>query len=339
MQGEAGTGSAWEQVDLLSFAAPLVSAEPVEAEPVEPEPVAAEPDAPEPAASESVVHEPVVDERAAEQPSLDRPAAAAASVAEPLPPAIAVAPGQSLAEPEAPPGCPQRLLILDTETTGLDPQRDHCIEVGAVLFDVAHRAVLSQISFLLPCDDNPARAVNGIDPAVTRLDQPWSQALQCFEAMVAAADLVVAHNAAFDRQWFGHGHLPVISRPWLCSMEDLRWPAEKRLRSNPSVRDLALAYGVPVWAAHRALTDCLYIVQVFERCPELEQLLQAGLEPRRLYRARLSYDERHKAREAGFRWNEPISGAWSRRLSEREAALLNFPVVAVDDDPSQRRTA
>lgn len=235
---------------------------------------------------------------------------------------------------------PQRLLILDTETTGLDPRRHQCIEVGAVLFDVPHRSVLSQVSFLLPCKRNEAQAVNGIEPALTREPQPWRQGLHCFEALLAAADLVVAHNAAFDRQWFGLGCLPAIRKPWLCSMEDIRWPADRRLRANPSVRDLALAYAVPVWAAHRALTDCIYLAQVFERCPNLEELLATGLEPRQLYRARLSYDERHKAREAGFRWNEPVSGAWSRRLSEREAALLPFSVVPVPlPDEPERRTA
>jgi DNA polymerase-3 subunit epsilon len=162
--------------------------------------------------------------------------------------------------------------------------------------------------------------------------------LQWFEALLASADLVVAHNAAFDRQWFGIAPLPSIHKPWLCTMDDIRWPAERNLRANPSVRDLALAYSVPVWAAHRALTDCIYLAQVFERCDDLEQLVQQGLEPRRLYRARLSYEERHRAREAGFRWNEPVSGAWSRRLSEREAALLPFPVVPVDGE-QQRRSA
>ena len=240
-------------------------------------------------------------------------------------------------EPQlASPDGPQRLLILDTETTGLDPEQHHCIEVGAVLFDVPHRAVLSQISFLLPCDRNEAEAVNGIAPAVTQLPQPWQSSLACFGAMLASADLVVAHNAPFDRQWFGRGALPAIDKPWLCSMDDLRWPPERQLRSRPSVRDLALAYGVPVWAAHRALTDCIYLAQVFERCPELETLLHQGLEPRRLYRARLTYEERHRAREAGFRWNEPVSGAWSRRLSEREAAALGFPVVPVDEGQELR---
>ena len=236
------------------------------------------------------------------------------------------------------PDCPGRLLILDTETTALSPQQGQCIEVGAVLFDVTSRSVLMQVSFLLPCDRNPAQAINGIPAAVSRLEQPWRSGLACFEAMVADADAVLAHNAAFDRQWFGNGELPALGKPWICSMEDIRWPAERQLRPTPSVRDLALAYGVPVWAAHRALTDCIYLVQVFQRCDELEALLQAALEPRRLVRARLSYDERQLAKDAGFRWNEPVPKAWSRRLSEREIAALPFPVDPVEaEEPGRPR--
>ncbi len=295
----------WEQVDLLSLMAAPLSEAPAAQQPAE---SAAEP-----------------------QPSPQPPPTPEPEIA--LEPVYAAAP-----EPPPQQQLPERLLILDTETTGLDPQRDRCIEIGAVLFDLPRRSVLSQVSLLLPCDQNPAQAVNGIEPALTQQPQPWQQGLQWFEALLASADLVVAHNAAFDRQWFGIAPLPAIHKPWLCTMEDIRWPAERRLRSNPSVRDLALAYGVPVWAAHRALTDCIYLAQVFERCSDLEHLVQQGLEPRRLYRARLSYEERHQAREAGFRWNEPVSGAWSRRLSEREAALLPFPVVPIDAD-QQRRSA
>lgn len=238
-------------------------------------------------------------------------------------------------EPAAP-ACPQMLLILDTETTGLTPGPAACIEVGAILFHVPTRAVLSQLSFLLACSNNPAEAINGIPAAVSRLGQPWQASLNCFEAMLAVADAVLAHNAAFDRQWFGRDPLPAVDKPWICSMDDIRWPAERLLRATPSVRDLALAYGVPVWAAHRALTDCIYLAQVFERCAELEELLLAALEPRRLYRARVSYEERQRAREAGFRWNDPLPGAWSRRLSEREAAALPFAVLPVEVEPEVR---
>jgi DNA polymerase-3 subunit epsilon len=237
----------------------------------------------------------------------------------------------SLASARRPRASLERLLILDTETTALSPAQGDCIEVGAVLFHLPSRAVLQQISFLLPTEANPAEAINGIPAAVTRLPQPLEAARSCFLAMVASADAVVAHNAAFDRQWFGHGELPDLGLPWICSMDDIRWPADRQLRAAPSVRDLALAYGVPVWAAHRALTDCHYLVHVFQRCPELEALLVAAREPRQLYRAHLSYAERHRAREAGFRWNEPLSGAWSRRLTLAEAEALPFPVVPVED--------
>ena len=239
-------------------------------------------------------------------------------------PTLASAAGHSL------PSCPERLLVLDTETTALSVEHGQCIEVGAVLFHVSSRAVLMQVSFLLPCPSNPAEAINGIPAPVSRLSQPWQAGLACFEAMVAAADALVAHNVAFDRQWFGQAPLPTLSKPWICSMEDIRWPADRQLRATPSVRDLALAYGIPVWAAHRALTDCIYLVQVFERCPQLELLLQAALEPRRLYRAQIGYAERHRAKEAGFRWNEPIRGAWSRRLSDREVEALGFAVEPVE---------
>jgi len=226
---------------------------------------------------------------------------------------------------------PAKLLILDTETTGLNPSDGQCIEVGAILFAVAQRAVLTQVSFLLPCDHNAAEAINGIAADVTRLQQPWQAALACFEAMLDHCDAVLAHNAAFDRQWFGAGGvLPALDKPWICSMDDIRWPRERQLRASPSVRDLALAYGVPVWAAHRALTDCIYLAQVLERCDGLDGLLQQALEPKLLYRARLSYSERQQAKDAGFRWNDPIQGAWTRRLSEREAKALPFAVQAVE---------
>ncbi len=227
---------------------------------------------------------------------------------------------------------PETLLILDTETSGLDPKQDHCLEVGAILFHAPRRAVLAQHSFLLPVQDNAAESINHIPADVTRLNQPWREGLEYFQALLDAAELLVAHNAAFDRQWFGKDHLPAVSKPWLCTMEDIAWPVDRQLRSRPSVRDLALAYGVPVWAAHRALTDCIYLAEVFCRCNDLETLLLHGLEPRRLMRAQVSYQQRHLAKQAGFRWNDPVQGAWTRRLSDRQAAELDFQVVSIDQD-------
>ncbi len=43
---------------------------------------------------------------------------------------------------------PENILILDTETTGLDNEIDDCLEVGSILFNVPSRSVLAQQSFL-----------------------------------------------------------------------------------------------------------------------------------------------------------------------------------------------
>ena len=44
----------------------------------------------------------------------------------------------------------EKILILDTETTGLDENKDEVIEIGCILFDVSFKCVLSQVSFLFP---------------------------------------------------------------------------------------------------------------------------------------------------------------------------------------------
>ncbi len=225
---------------------------------------------------------------------------------------------------------PETLLILDTETTGLEPDNHFCLEVGAILFNVKRRSVLSQVSFLLPVMENQAESINNIPAEITRIPQPYLEALEYFKTLVKSADVIIAHNAAFDKKWFGIGLLPEINKTWICSMEDINWPKNLNLKSRPSVRDLALAYEVPVWSAHRALTDCIYLGEVFKRCNGLEELLVKALEPRMLMRARVSYEERHLAKKAGFIWNEPIRGAWTRRLSKSQVLELDFPVEQVD---------
>nr|WP_269613858.1 3'-5' exonuclease [Prochlorococcus marinus] len=225
---------------------------------------------------------------------------------------------------------PENILILDTETTGLDNEKDDCLEVGSILFNVKSRSVLAQQSFLLPVEINNAEKINNIPAEITRFPQPLSEAIKYFESLVRVSDVIVAHNAEFDMKWFGLNKLPQIEKPWICSMDDITWPTDRQLKTRPSVRDLALAYGVPVWNAHRALTDCIYLAEVFIRCSELEKLLIRALEPKILVRAEISYDERYLAKNAGFRWNDAIKGAWSRKMSRREKEKLEFPVQEVD---------
>jgi len=78
----------------------------------------------------------------------------------------------------------KKILIIDTETTGLDENKDEVIEIGCILFDVSFKCVLSQVSFLFPVNNNQAEHVYGISAEVTNISQPWEDGLNFFLKLV-----------------------------------------------------------------------------------------------------------------------------------------------------------
>ncbi len=225
----------------------------------------------------------------------------------------------------------ENILILDTETTGLDENIDEIVEIGCILFNVASKSVLSQVSFLFPVSSNEAEHVNGISADVTNIKQPWQDGLNFFLKLVDCSDLIVAHNVEFDKKWFGRGRLPKLEKKWICSLDDINWSFQKNLKNRPSVTDLALSFSIPVWSLHRALSDCFYISEVFKKCDNLEELLIKATEPRYLYKALVSYEERSLAKKSGFRWNIYVQNAWSKKLTVEEANSLDFKVQRLDE--------
>ncbi|WP_139324954.1 3'-5' exonuclease [[Limnothrix rosea] IAM M-220] len=114
------------------------------------------------------------------------------------------------------------LLIVDVETTGLDPKEDEVIELGAILYSVKEACTLQQFSTLFPVTQNPAENINKISPQASQ--QLDSQGITPFILLtknwIDQADYLVAHNAQFDRQWFGRNFLVQVNKPWLCTYDD-----------------------------------------------------------------------------------------------------------------------
>ena len=189
------------------------------------------------------------------------------------------------------------------------------------------RDVVAQCSFLLPSETNDAERVNRIKPKLTRsAPKVMPPMLKAFYAMAREADYAVAHNAEFDRKWFvDGGSLPALGLQWICTMDDVKWPRNTK-RGRPSVVSLALDYGVPVWAAHRALTDCVYLAEVMRREPALTRLLIEALEPRKVYVSMLPYEKRQQCKDAGFVWDQIVPKAWAKKMRPSEAEQLGFPV-------------
>ena len=85
----------------------------------------------------------------------------------------------------------EKILILDTETTGLNENKDEIIEIGCILFHITSKSVLSQVSFLFPVSSNEAEYVNGISAEVTNIKQPWEDGLNFFLKPVSYTHLTL----------------------------------------------------------------------------------------------------------------------------------------------------
>lgn len=231
----------------------------------------------------------------------------------------------------------RHLLIVDTETTGLDFEENAPIEYGAILFDVEHQAVTHQFSALVPSVvPNGAEEINGIPDSLLGSDSVRvldGSSINYLQSLFNMADAVLAHNVEFDRPWFSPWLTPLYlkGKPWICTLRDFRWK-RPGLKASPSVIDLALAHGVPVWAAHRALTDCTYLAQVLATREDLPELLLDAQTPQKLYAAVVSYGSRHLAKAAGFQWQAHMPREWTRYLREDEIQALPFLVRELKEE-------
>jgi DNA polymerase-3 subunit epsilon len=229
------------------------------------------------------------------------------------------------------------LAIIDTETQGLDPSKDACIEVACVLYDIEHAAPIESYASLIRAKGNAAEAVNRIAPGLLESAPADVGVWSVVRAMIERADVVIAHRASFDRS-FLPAELREL-RPFCCSKFDIEWPHGKL---GDHLVHLALAHGVGVMEAHRALTDCETIVRLFQRVAamgtDVPAMLARAMRPKVTVIAQVSYDDREKAKSAGFAWD--ASGKfWHRSMAREDVAALPFTTREARPLPTETRGA
>lgn len=224
---------------------------------------------------------------------------------------------------------PETILILDTETTGTD-ENATVIEVACILYSVTHAAPIRSFASLIRAEENPAEHVNGIPAALLADSFPPDLVWPAVARMSLAAGAMVAYNAEFDRRFVADACVSTASRPWICAMDDLQWP---RASESRSLVTLALAHGVGVASAHRAMTDCDILARLFTRAAEmgadLGAMLTRGMRPKARYQALVSYESNHLAKASGFRW-DVAAKMWTRTMACEDAEGLSFKVRRID---------
>ena len=217
-------------------------------------------------------------------------------------------------------------VIIDTETTGLDRARDAIIDLAMVrvAFDPAGRIV--RIGKLRNWLEDPGRP---IPPEVTKLTgitdaQVAGRRIDEREAcdLIIAADVVIAHNAAFDAP-IVERRLPAITgRAWACSSYEVDWPGMgfDGRRLGHLLNQIGLFH-----QGHRAAADVRALVHLLaHRLPGGETVLASLVDTAsrptwRLEALGAAYSHKEALKARGYRWS-PSSRVWWTEVSAEALA-------------------
>lgn len=174
----------------------------------------------------------------------------------------------ALPDPDDAPLAEARWVVIDVESSGLNPRRDALIAAGAVVV-VARRIELGQSYYRVLRQDTPSGRENilvhrigtteqlgGVDPRDALID------LLEFAGKAPCA----GYNAPFDAAMLERAARTWLGVPLHLAWIDLAWLAPTVARETAGARqplDVWLeAFGIPSAARHHALSDALATAQL-----------------------------------------------------------------------------
>ncbi|KAA0675832.1 3'-5' exonuclease [Roseomonas genomospecies 6] len=202
-------------------------------------------------------------------------------------------------------------LVLDCETLGL-AVADPVIEIGMAAFeyDPATGTVYRILSAQSWLEDpgcpipEPIRRLTGITDAMVR-GQSFDRAE--LGRWVERADIVIAHNATFDRCRLERIDPRLAAKPWACTHQGIDW-AEQGVGSS-KLAFLAMCYGF-YFEAHRAQDDCLALLHVLANPLPLSghgtlaMLLDGARRPvARVWAVNSAFDAKDALKARGYGWS------------------------------------
>lgn len=211
----------------------------------------------------------------------------------------------------------RRAVFLDVETTGLDAARHEIIELAMVPFTYGQDGRIFSVGEAYQALREPSHPIPPEVTAITGIDDAMVAGHSIDPAdvarFVAGADLVVAHNAGFDRRFMEMFCEAFAHLPWACSMSQVDWQGE----GFEGVKLAWLAAGAGFfYDRHRAVHDCHAGIELLARpLPRsgqrgMAQLLERARAPSwRIWATGAPYDLKDALKARGYRWNGDGAGA------------------------------
>lgn len=238
--------------------------------------------------------------------------------------------------PDPRPGYPRIGVIVDTETTGLSHRTDEVIEIGAVSFTFNDAGEFGDVIGVYGGLQQPSMPIpaaitklTGITDAMV-IGQSIDQ--RQLDLVVGPADLVIAHNAGFDRPFCEKLSGTFGAKAWACSVSEVDWPARG---FEGSKLGYLIGQSGYFHDGHRAVDDCFALLEVLTRAPvpgsetPFAELYQASLRARaRIFAENSPFDMKDKLKARGYRWADGSDGRpkswWIEVLGDLVEAELQY---------------
>ena len=121
------------------------------------------------------------------------------------------------------------IAVLDTETTGFDPQYDELIEIAVAMIVIDGQGRTIAVESVRSGMQQPCRP---IEPGVSQITGITNEMVdgkrfvpQQIADHLAEADACLAFHVKFDRRHLEELVPEVGAMPWICAMEDVDWRA------------------------------------------------------------------------------------------------------------------
>ena len=225
------------------------------------------------------------------------------------------------------------LCFLDLETTGFNAEQDKIIEIAlkVVRIDKSDGSIISvedkYESFQDPgihIDDKITKITGISNEMVSGHEINWNKVSE----IIQKTDVMVAHNAKFDRSFMDISTPISKDKIWACSIYDIDWLERGFVKG--SLELLSIWHGF-YYDSHRAMNDVNATVHLllhpsYKTYPPLEELVENSEKPQHIIINKFPYNDsfiKALKKRGGYRYN-PTDKSW--RIIFKDKDLLDVEV-------------
>jgi len=233
------------------------------------------------------------------------------------------------------------VLAVDVETTGLDPEKDQIIEIGACVYSLDRKKPIIMLSSTIEISEPLTEEIIGItgisqEEVTSPIGQPLNSIL--FDlANLSKLDGVthfMAHNAPFDRAFiqnaFKRSGIDMPELPWIDTITDVPYPGSITVRK---LTYLAAEHGFLISHAHRAIFDVLAMCKIAGMYDH-DEILKLASSPSVKVVGKQKFEDNHLVKACGFKWDGEAK-KWFKIVKqcnlEKEKESYDFPYEIISD--------